>query len=35
MIYLLDANVLIALIDTTHAHHAAALRFFPITLLKL
>ncbi|MBX3747251.1 MAG: PIN domain-containing protein [Verrucomicrobiae bacterium] len=30
MIYLLDANVLIALIDTTHAHHAAAVRFFPI-----
>lgn len=29
MIYLLDANVLIALIDTSHAHHAAALRFFP------
>lgn len=27
--YLLDANVLIALIDTEHAHHAAAVRFFP------
>lgn len=29
MRYLLDANVLIALIDTTHAHHMAAVRFFP------
>jgi toxin-antitoxin system PIN domain toxin len=29
MIHLLDANVLIALIDTEHAHHAAATRFFP------
>ena len=29
MIYLFDANVLIALIDTTHAHHVAAARFFP------
>jgi hypothetical protein len=29
MIHLLDANVLIALIDPAHAHHAAATRFFP------
>lgn len=29
MIYLLDANVLIALIDTAHGHHAEAVRFFP------
>ncbi|MCC5838831.1 MAG: PIN domain-containing protein [Opitutales bacterium] len=29
MIYLLDANVLIALLDTGHAHHTRALRFFP------
>lgn len=29
MIHLLDANILIALIDTGHAHHAAATRFFP------
>jgi toxin-antitoxin system PIN domain toxin len=29
MIHLLDANVLIALMDTTHAHHTAAIRFFP------
>jgi hypothetical protein len=29
MIYLLDANVLIALLDIEHAHHARALRFFP------
>jgi uncharacterized protein len=30
MIYLIDANVLIALIDTLHGHHEAAVRFFPI-----
>lgn len=30
MTYLLDASVLIALIDTAHAHHAAAVRFFPM-----
>lgn len=29
MIYLIDANVLIALIDTAHAHHTAAAHFFP------
>ena len=29
MIALLDVNVLIALVDTTHAHHAAAIRYFP------
>jgi toxin-antitoxin system PIN domain toxin len=29
MIYLLDANVLIALLDIEHVHHARALRFFP------
>lgn len=29
MIDLLDANVLIALLDSEHAHHARALRFFP------
>lgn len=28
MIVLLDVNVLIALVDTTHLHHAAAKRFF-------
>lgn len=30
MIYLLDANVLISLIDTAHTHHAAAIRFFRV-----
>lgn len=29
MIYLLDANVLIALLDSEHVHHPRALRFFP------
>jgi toxin-antitoxin system PIN domain toxin len=29
MITLLDVNVLIALVDTAHVHHAAAKRFFP------
>jgi uncharacterized protein len=29
MIHLLDANVLIALIDPAHPHHTAATRFFP------
>jgi toxin-antitoxin system PIN domain toxin len=29
MIALLDINVLIALVDTGHIHHAAARRFFP------
>lgn len=29
MIYLLDANVLIALLDSEHVHHARALQFFP------
>jgi uncharacterized protein len=29
MIYLFDANVLIALLDPEHVHHARALRFFP------
>lgn len=29
MSYLLDANVLIALLDIEHAHHGRALRFFP------
>jgi toxin-antitoxin system PIN domain toxin len=28
MIYLLDSNVLIALLDAEHGHHAAAKRFF-------
>lgn len=28
MIALLDVNVLIALVDTTHVHHASAKRFF-------
>lgn len=27
--YLLDANVLIALMDPAHVHHVAAVRFFP------
>lgn len=30
MIHLLDANVLIALVDTAHTHHGSALRFFPL-----
>lgn len=29
MIALLDVNVLIALVDPSHVHHAAACRFFP------
>ncbi len=29
MIYLVDSNVLIALMDIDHVHHARALRFFP------
>lgn len=29
MIALLDVNVLMALVDTRHVHHAAACRFFP------
>lgn len=29
MIYLLDANVLIALMDPSHQHHGAAIQFFP------
>jgi uncharacterized protein len=29
MIYLLDVNVIIALMDPEHAHHGRALRFFP------
>lgn len=29
MIALLDVNVLIALVDTGHIHHAAATRYFP------
>jgi toxin-antitoxin system PIN domain toxin len=29
MIHLLDANVLIALVDPSHPHHAAAVRYFP------
>jgi len=29
MIALLDVNVLIALVDTNHVHHAPASRFFP------
>jgi len=29
MIALLDVNVLIALVDTAHVHHAPATRFFP------
>jgi toxin-antitoxin system PIN domain toxin len=31
MITLLDVNVLIALVDTQHVHHAPASRFFPQT----
>lgn len=31
MIALLDVNVLIALVDTKHVHHAPASRFFPQT----
>ncbi len=30
MIHLLDANVLIALIDTEHAHHSPATQFFTV-----
>jgi toxin-antitoxin system PIN domain toxin len=30
MIYLLDVNVLLALIDPNHPHHTAAVRFFPV-----
>ena len=34
MIRLLDANVLIALVDTDHVHAAGALRFFEQTALR-
>lgn len=32
MIFLLDANVLISLVDTEHPHYSAAVRFFPVAL---